>query len=65
MAVKKFSSVQHLKQVTVVVFQKEMAAEFVTELKNTAGIHRHRERSSVADCKFVKDKLKPLSLASD
>lgn len=47
-AIKKFST-QHIKQVTLVVFQKEMAADFITELKKTDGVGGKRDHTDTRD----------------
>ncbi|XP_071170581.1 protein mono-ADP-ribosyltransferase PARP14-like isoform X3 [Mytilus edulis] len=47
-AIKKFST-QHIKQVTLVVFQKEMAADFITELKKTDGLGGKRDHTDTRD----------------
>jgi hypothetical protein len=55
-AVRKFKPVQHVKQVTVVVFQNDMAAEFIAELKKDVHTHRYKDTRSEEHCKSIKIK---------
>lgn len=57
-AVKKFKPAQHVKQVTVVVFQNDMAAEFIAELKKDVHTHRHKDTRSEEHRKSIKIKIK-------